>query len=393
VRDDLLTQLADYGRTHQVRQESVEVSDVVGRAATANVIDMSEEISVSGVARSNRRSRRRRLILAVAVIVVVVGAAGLAIGNSRHRRQAPVVTNPSTTIPPTTHPRDVAVWYDARGLHHGNVVERTPVKLTQDVGDMVNGALALVRSGAMYLNPATGDVWFHPWGGTPRIVGHNSSAGPGGDPNGDTAAWFEGDTNSTFSRPELVVYDTAAGREISRTREGNGVVFLGGDHWPAGNTFLQVSAERVVWWGYGNDGSVAYGHDVRTRKSSLVTDHLLDVHDDVRTLGSPASASGWVLQVPGRAEQRYPKLENRARLSPSGAYVLSVQHLDEPHAAAIVDTRTGEQWAPRVGYPWIAWSYDDVALIDTNDALIACDATRRVCARVNARRPFLMPTN
>jgi hypothetical protein len=256
--------------------------------------------------------------------------------------------------------------------------------------DIVRGALALVRSGALYLNPATGDVWFHPWGGKPRIVGHDSSAGPAGDPNGDTAAWFEGETNSTFSRPELVVYDTAAGREISRTTEGPVAADqLSGDHNPPGNTFEEVSAERVVWSGF----ATTYSHDVRTRKTSAVTDESLDVHDDVQILGSPSSLSGWVLKVPGRAERHYPKLENRARLSPSGDYVLSVQHLDKPHAAAIVDTRTGEVWVPRNGYPWIAWSYGDVALIDTNDALIACDAARRACDHLDARRPFLMPTN
>ena len=97
-----------------------------------------------------------------------------------------------------------------------------------------------MRSGAVYLDPATGDVWFHPWGGEPRIVGHNSDGGPRRGPNGDTAAWFEGS--------ELVVYDTAAGREISRDRaRAARVTGLAGDHYPAGNGFLQVSAERVVW--------------------------------------------------------------------------------------------------------------------------------------------------
>ena len=88
-------------------------------------------------------------------------------------------------------------WYDAKGLHRGDVVEQTPVEIEAagrgHDGD-ITGALALVRSGAVYLDPATGDVWFHPWGGEPRIVGHNSAAGPGGDPNGNTAAWSEGST-------------------------------------------------------------------------------------------------------------------------------------------------------------------------------------------------------
>ena len=61
-------------------------------------------------------------------------------------------------------------------------MEHTPV--------VPQGALALVRSGALYWDEMS-DVWFHPWGGGPRIVGHTSVAGPGGDPNSDTAAWFE----------------------------------------------------------------------------------------------------------------------------------------------------------------------------------------------------------
>ena len=42
------------------------------------------------------------------------------------------------------------------------------------------------------MDPAQHDVWYHPWGGEPRIVGNDSYAGPGGDPDGDVAAWFEG---------------------------------------------------------------------------------------------------------------------------------------------------------------------------------------------------------
>jgi hypothetical protein len=48
---------------------------------------------------------------------------------------------------------------------------------------------------------------------------------------------------------------------------------------------------------------------------------------------------------------------------------------------------------PDDGYAWIAWSYSDIALVDTEDALLACDAARRACAPLPAERPFLMPTN
>ena len=61
---------------------------------------------------------------------------------------------------------------------------------------------------------------------------------------------------------------------------------------------------------------------------------------------------------------------------------------------AVVDTRAGELWrVPDDGYARIAWSYGDIALVDTEDALLACDAARRACAPLPAERPFLMPTN
>ena len=60
----------------------------------------------------------------------------------------------------------------------------------------------------------------------------------------------------------------------------------------------------------------------------------------------------------------------------------------------IVDTRTGELWrVPKNVYPWIAWSYGDIAMVDTEDELLACDAARRACERLPAEHPFLMPTN
>lgn len=62
----------------------------------------------------------------------------------------------------------VPVWYDAKGLHHGNVVEQTPVDIAAQDGALgPMGALALVRSGALYWDPATLEVWFHPWGASP----------------------------------------------------------------------------------------------------------------------------------------------------------------------------------------------------------------------------------
>jgi hypothetical protein len=330
--------------------------------------------------RATRRGRRRVVLVAAAAAAVIAGSVAAVTGLDDDRRSAPA---------PVEQPEPVVgagpVWYDAKGLHRGDVVEQTPVELrvvdpTNDgVNDPWKGALALVRSGAVYVDPATGDVWFHPWGGDPRIVGHNSAVGPVGDPNGDTAAWFEGSDPRNVSSPggELVVYDTAAGREISRTSQAHGVDYSCCEHRPPGNGFQEVSAERVVW----DYEAKTYSHDVGTRTTSVVQ------YSELR--------------LPGGRE-RYPNLEaDGSRLSPSGNYVLAVERPKAGHGAVIVDTRTGELWqVPRNVYPWLAWSYGDIAMVDhdivvddTGGELLACDAARRTCQRLPAERPFLMPTN
>ena len=101
-----------------------------------------------------------------------------------------------------------------------------------------------------------------------------------------------------------------------------------------------------------------------------------------------------MLTAPGLAEQRYPDVEGIGRLSPDGRYVLAVEDTDERHGAVIIDTTNGELWrVPKAEYPWLAWSYEDVALVDhRGDDLLACDAARRSCEPVPAERPFLLPT-
>jgi hypothetical protein len=378
---------------------SFDETDLVERLhALVEGVEMAPVPLADDVRRGRRRVRRNRGLAAgaaAAAVALVLGVTAVVAGQDRAGSDRPEpVERPGVIV------GDVPVWYDAKGLHRGDVVEQTPVELVepeQAVGpDQVvpqKGALALVRSGAVYLDPATGDVWFHPWGGDPRIVGHDSEAGPGGDPNGDTAVWFEGSDALNAGPGELVVYDTAAGREISRTLQSHGVTGKFGDHYPAGNTFLQVSAERIFW----TSGPKIYSHDVRTQRTSEVESpkdlRLADVHGDVEVFGDRGSGA-LVLRVPGRAEARYPELESHVRLSPSGNYVLAVEGTEERHAAAIVDTRSGELWGvPRNAYPGIAWSYGDIALVDTEDALLACNAARRACESLPAERPFLMPTN
>jgi hypothetical protein len=294
----------------------------------------------------------------------------------------------------------VAVWYDESGLHRGDVVERTPVDLIEperalDEGTVepAHGALALVRTGALYLDPATGDVWFHPWDGEPRIVGRDSAVGPGGDPHGDTAAWFESD--DPYGRAAgLVVFDTATGRVVSRTPQRvTAPQSPSGDHYPMGNTILQVSEERVVWRAHAE----TYVHDIRSRTTELVATAtrqrmLTDVHDTVKVYAERDALL--VENVPDPAEGRYAHMGWAAKLSPSGGFVLAVEYTPERYGATIVDADTGELWRPPMnGFPWIAWSYGDMALVELETKVLACDTARRVCERLPVEGQALMPTH
>lgn len=359
-------------------------TDLIERLhAVAEGFQMPPAAPADDVWRGRRRLRRSRVLMAsaaAAAMAVILGVTAAVGGQDREG---------SDGLEPVEPPGVVVgaapVWYDAEGLHRGDVVEQTAVRVR-------SGTLALVRSGALYSGQANGDVWFHAWGGEPRVVGHNSFAGPGGDPNGDTAVWFD--------REELVVYDTDAGREISRTAQRPGVsacAEMCAENYPAGNGFLQVSAERVVWTESSSPTDGIYSFDVRTRTASEVRapqDRLfVDVHDRVSIL-EIVPGLDVVVSGPGRAEQRYRELYGRAKVSPSGNYLLAVEESETRFGAAIVDLRTGELWrVPEDAYPWIAWSSGDIAMVDTEDALLACDATHHTCERLHAERPFLMPTN
>jgi hypothetical protein len=364
---------------------SMNDSDLIERLhAVAEGFEMPPAPLADDVHRGRRRVRRNRGLLAGAAaatvaVVLVVTAAVAGQDRAESDRQEPVER-------PKVVGGAVAVWYDANGLHHGDVVEQPP-------GEITRGTLALVRSGALYKVGAGADVWFHPWGGEPRIVGHNSSWGPGGDPDGDTAVWFDHD--------ELVVYDTAAGREVARAEEMNGVSGcvqdMCAEHYPAGNGFLQVSPKHVIWQQGSSSASEIYRFDVRTRMTSKVrppTDRLfVDVHNRVEVLFDDFHV---VLSVPGRAEQPYRDLLARAKVSPNGNYLLTVEESETRFGAAILDIRSGELWPLPDGYPWIAWSSGDIATVSIDVAgypLLACDPARRTCETLPAERPFLMPTN
>lgn len=164
------------------------------------------------------------------------------------------------------------------------------------------------------------------------------------------------------------------------------------EHYRARNGFIQVTPDQITW----NGGNGVYRHDVQAGTTSLHPSRsptrgaLLDVHDDIEILADYGNESrAVILRVPGRDEQRYPQLEARVRLSPSGEYALAV---GRDHAGAVIDTRTGELWTmPDKGYPWIAWSYGDIALVDNDGVFRACDVSRRTCEILPVGDDYLLP--
>jgi hypothetical protein len=303
-------------------------------------------------------------------------------------------TPAATTSAPAS--QSVPVWYDDAGLHHGDVVEPTAVRLAavQRGRDYVMPHLALVRTGAIYSDPATDDVWFHPWVGEPRLIGHGSPrSGPGADPTGDLAAWFEG--------RELVVYDTARSEVISRTGEANTASRRG---------FVRVDSHQVVWRstsGLGRrdlDGgdAVLPWHPVapETRAADPGPLEFIDLGPSSAIWAADLTndIEGPKLFLADLAEGRTRRIEGLAGLggllSPNGSFLLTF-------GGAITEVGTGETWKPKpfddrkVGYGW-TWAYGDVAVITAwtrgNRLLVsACSATRRVCATLLTQGDVVLP--
>lgn len=372
---------------------------------------IAPEVDLDAVrSQAHTRRRRRRRVVAVSVAAVVV--ATIVVGTSFVTGREARAPEPVTPVDPPGIIGVGAVWYDAAGLHRGDVVEETPVGLFADSEG--GGVLALVRRGALYRDPATDDVWFHPWNGQPRVVGRGSAAGPGGDPQGDVAAWFEGN--------ELVVFDTVRGEEISRTTEEAPVLDTQmSEHVKGGHGFAYVSAEEVVWRSVSmsgpNEGLGMFRLDVETGKSSVLwsvtpESYPMDVHDTTRISGFYGRVSGGtgavLIDVEGRDQLRLNEVDQGVepfgRLSPSGAFVLAPTTSKKPYdvdGAAIADVRSGDLWHLPLSesYAWIAWSYGDLALVQIEregteeTSLIACDAVTHDCDTSIHRGHVLLPAS
>lgn len=365
-------------------------------------------------------ARRRTVAIAAAAATaaIVVGVAALSFGGRTDSPPDPAPSPSVTNVPDVVGTSD-AVWYDDAGLHHGDVVEQTAVPLRPSRWG--NGAvLTLVRSGALYHDATRDEIWFHPWGGDARVVGHGSAYGPAGDPEGDNAAWFEGS--------ELVVYDTNSSREIARitTDPVRATVPLEGTG--SGNGFMQVSSDAVVWVAAATDDDTS-GWPVR--RLDLATrdvtepeiDSFFDVHGETLVVGFENS-SLLTVEDPNREPPKEPSfptigaLDARtARLSPDGRFVLATWRLPKDSLVGISDLDSGETFpifddaeaGSGVGAPTvteITWAYGSTALLalDPDDdrspspregrgwLLLACDAEARACVELPTSGTVVPPS-
>jgi hypothetical protein len=356
------------------------------------------EVDVEAVKRTVRRTRRRTAAGVVVAAVLAATVLGIVLVSRGTDRPVPAPRPPTLGAGP--------VWYDSAGLHRGDVVVTTPVPLVNAEG---GGVLALVREGAVYLDPARQDVWYHAWNGVPRVIGR-SPTGPAGDPDSGFAAWFDPDGT-------LVVYDTLEGREIARFTGLDAVRdFAGREHVDGGNGFLHVSTHEVVWRSdfavHRIDLVSGASADVWTGKPTPESLNALlpvDVHDStqywgsldgaVPALGGPAPR----LKADHRPEVTLPELESWGRLSADGSFLLAPWEGHKPpsHGSALVDTRTGRMWVlpERNAYHYLSWSYGHLALAlvhhddGSGDVLLACDGVTHACDRLAPRGEVLLPAS
>lgn len=342
---------------------------------------------------ARRRARRRRVVrgLAAATMVGVGVLLALNLAAPPQDREPALIRPAGAPSAGVNEPGpgwvDGAVWYDLDGLHRGNRVVQTAVPLF--LHDLP-GALALVRNGALYDDLRFGHVWYHPWDGQPRVVGEDSVAGPGGDPEGDIAAWFEG--------TELVVYNTAVGVVISRTTESPVLedpfrAYVGGFEHVSGNGFLHVSAEEVVW----RSALGVRRLDVAAGRSALLhqsspTDNprLEDVRHGTQVWGNSKTV-GLTVDINGRRQSPPLGVEPPGRLSPDGSYLAAPWRKGESLGVAFMNMRTGEKWvvAGEEWNAWISWSYGDIAVVRVERGttgpeldLLACNVVKRTCERL-----------
>ena len=334
-------------------------------------------------------SLRGGLIAAAAALMTVTVVATVLLA----RPGSPSGGGPDPEPPRHVDAPRVPVWYDDAGLHRGTEVYDVPVDLLGGPPQATH-ALALAGNGALYLDPSSGEVWFQPWEGSPRVVGHGSRHGPGADPDGTTAAWFDGD--------ELVVFDTGRGVELARAATPEPVT--GGSEHLLGNGFRYIDTDEVVWAATPNvfrydlesgDIDVTWRPGVVTPVRAFVRDR----HDGWLAWADLTSDGARVTRLSGEPVASFAAPERSAQLSPDGRYLLASTQVGG-HRAVVGEVPTGEVWFPSAedAYPWLGWSYGNIAMVvqdrdGEGDTLLGCDVEARQCTRLSHSGGVLLPTS
>jgi hypothetical protein len=202
------------------------------------------------------------------------------------------------------------------------------------------------------------------------------------------------------------VYDTVRDRELWRLNVRDPAAAPDFREHVRRNGFVHVSDSEVVWRpGDTATGASMYRLDMTTGTTSPVRARtpdeaasLEDVHGGTRAW-RVYDPEPFLLIESGDREDLVPKgAEPFPRLSPDGSFVLTPTTAS--HGAAIIDVASHETWLLPLtaGYPWIAWSYGDVAMVilDANGsdgALFTCEVDTRACEELPGQGTVLMPTS
>ncbi|GAB3022099.1 hypothetical protein GCM10011376_27200 [Nocardioides flavus (ex Wang et al. 2016)] len=346
---------------------------------------------------------------------VVLGLAMTGCGGDPAGQPPRSATNtPGSTPAQVDLGRAAPVWWDADGLHRGDVVAETSVHPEADaIGGLAVRRLALVRTGAVYRDARTGQVWFHPWDDTPHVIGRSTVAGPGGDPEGDVAVWFDG--------RDLVVYDTARDEVVSRSQEAVAVSPSAeyAEHVGHGNGWVHVSSSQVVWRYEGQEGHDLARRDLVTGTSEVPWQPRpasgTEAGSGVSFVDVSSRSAVWVggQEHAGRGTYVYDRagsartrtvgatLEYPGRLSPDGTWLLTAEIADGTHGVAFTELSSGETWKPfeEDTYAFFSWAYGDVAVMLVNRrvpegswTLTSCTPATRTCVEVDTRGAVALPT-
>jgi hypothetical protein len=353
--------------------------------------------------RVRRRRRGAAVSVAAAAVAAVVGI-GMWLAPHPDTEPSPAPRPGAVKLPIGTPPHD-AVWYDADGLHHGTDVYPVP-------DDATPLSIALVRGGAVYLVPTTLHIRYPPWDGRARDIGRGSreagwKLGPGSDPEGSVAAWFDG--------TDLVMYDTARGSEVARVSErGHRVMPFYENEF--GTRFRYVDDRGVVW--DARDGRVLM-FDRTTGRTTTVsrvshrahTPYVVDWRPGLRAWDSNDDAHAAVLtRADGSVLFSGSLGSGPVRFSPDGGYLVT---LDRPQdddlstdvaAPVLVDTTDGTSWraVASTSDASVGWGYGHTLMylqsggtgaFDAPAPLIVYDAATRHLVSVEHRGEVVLPAN